>query len=268
MEIQPNQLNMHFTNMNKLSTQSKGFTLVELIIVVPIALLVVGVMVYSMILLVGDALKSQEGNASLYELHDGLDQIEQDVRVAKALIPTTGAITSPQGQGSDNNGIGGNAFVGNNNTALIIEAYATTGNPASESVRGLVYLTRPANPCPAAGNEPYTYYIIYYLRASTRELYRRTYLPTPPVALCSTTPTPWQLNSCHPSSTGTACKTYDRLVASNVSSMALQYYNGTSSAGTTASANTTSVLVTLTTSTTTAGETITNSGSVYVTRLN
>lgn len=247
-----------------------GFTLVELMVVAPVAILVIATLIALMINFVGDVLIAQQRNAAVYESRDGVDQIEQDVRLSKAVLQTTGTLPSPQGS----NGATA-AFTASGplsaTSALILSAYATTANPMAAtpaSPRTLVFTNKPANPCPTpyTSNDPLTYTIVYFISSGT--LWRRTIVPS--ATTCGGA-VAWQKNSC-PS---TSCASEDRRVADNVSSVTVTYhietltpYTDVTKTTLAASDNPTSVELTINTSKSVAGGTVTSSVSMYASRLN
>jgi len=268
--------------MSSTATSSRrGFTLVELLIVAPIAILVVAGLVSVMVNLVGDVLMTQQRNVTTYETQDGLNQIEQDIRLSPTVLQTTGTFPSPSYQGSNiasaastNTG----AFTAStsfssadSSKALILNAYATTANPASAS-RSLIYTNQPGSTCPASytSNIPLTYMIIYYVYNGS--LWRRTAIPS--ATLCGGAVV-WQKNSCALAASAN-CPTNDRLIANNVTSVSVTYYveawSPTYTITTTSMASSTddptSVKVTINTTKTIAGGPITSSMSVYASRLN
>ncbi len=263
--------------MSSINTKfRKGFTLVELLVVAPIAILAIAVIVAAMINLVGDALMTQQRNATTYETQDALDQIEQDIRLSSAVMQTSGTMAAYQGSDiasalSTNTGAftANTTLDGTTGRALILSAYATTTNPTS-SARTLVYTNQPGGACPTpyTSNDPLNYMIIYYVYGNT--LYRRTAIPS--ATLCGSGP--WQKNSCAPAAASN-CATNDRVMATNVSSVDITYYvettNPYSITTTTMSSpsdNPTSIKVTINTSKNVAGGTINSAMSTYASRLN
>ena len=71
-----------------------GFTLVEMLVVAPIVILVVGGIVALLIALVGDVLIARERNSMAYNTQDALNLIEQDVRLSSNIQATTGTPVS------------------------------------------------------------------------------------------------------------------------------------------------------------------------------
>ncbi|MEO5948793.1 MAG: hypothetical protein ABIP74_00115 [Candidatus Saccharimonas sp.] len=249
----------------------------------PIAILVVGFLVNIMINLVGDVLMTQQRNVATYESQDGLNQIEQDVRLSVKIMQTTGTFTAPSYQGSaiassasTNTGAftASTSFDGSDTReALILRAYATTANPLSTN-RTLVYTNQPGGSCPATytSNDPLTYLIIYYMYSGS--LWRRSVIPS--ATLCGGAVV-WQKNSCA-AAAATHCQTNDRLVANSVSSVNVTYYAATTDSSGHTTVSTTpmtqptedpvSVKVVINTSKTVAGGSITSTMSTYASRLN
>lgn len=267
MEAQETMQNMSSTN----TKTSAGFTLVELLVVAPIAILVISGLAALMINLVGDALITQQRNSSAYQTQDGLDQIEQDIRLSGSVLSTTGTLTSPQGSGQSTAAFVADAGTLDTNTALILNAYATTANPLL-STRALVYTNQPSGACPTpyTSNDPLKYKIVYFVSGGT--LWRRTIVPT--ATLCGGA-VPWQKNSCLPGSSGAVCITQDRRVVDDISSVAVTYYfestnpySVTTKSSLVATDNPTSVKVTIGTSKNIGNGSVTSSMSVYASRLN
>lgn len=268
MEAQETMQNMSSTN----TKTSAGFTLVELLVVAPIAILVISGLAALMINLVGDALITQQRNSAAYQTQDGLDQIEQDIRLSAGVLSTTGTLTAPQGSSQSTTAFVADASTLDANTALILSAYATTSNPLL-STRTLVFTNQPSGACPApyTSNDPLNYNIVYFVSDGT--LWRRTIVPS--ATLCGGA-VPWQKNSCLPGSSGTVCITQDRRVVDDVSSVVVTYYfevttpsySFTTAGSLSATDKPTSVKVTINTSKGIGNGNVTSSMSVYASRLN
>lgn len=249
----------------------KGFTLVELLVIAPVAILVIAGLVGTMVSMIGDVLINQQRNVEIYETQDGLNQIEQDVRLSSAILSTTGTVASPQGSDSATAAFTSNGTVNadqsislSSTNALILSAYATTTNPLLSS-RSLVYANSPTV-CSGAytTNPPVSYRIVYFISGGS--LWRRTILPTG-LTLCNGPA--WQQNSC-----ASGCITNDRLVVSNVSSVNVTYniettnpYSSVIDTSLSTTDNPTSVKVQISTSKIVTGGAINSSLSIYATRL-
>jgi Tfp pilus assembly protein PilV len=257
--------------------RQRGFTLVELLVIAPVTVLVITGLVAVLIGLVGDALMAQQRNAATYESRDGLDQLEQDIRLSSAILQTSGTMPAYQGSNiASSASTNTTAFTahttldGTSGRALILSAYATTANPIT-TTRTLVYTNQPVNPCPNpyTTNNPLRYTIVYYVYANA--LWRRTVVPS--TATCGGA-VAWQKNSCALAAAAN-CPTNDRLVVSNISSVTISYYLETSNPYTKSSLamtqptdNPTSINITVNTSKNVAGSPIATTMTLYASRLN
>ena len=129
---------MRFMQDNRKTT---GFTLVEVMIVAPIVILVVGTFVGLIISLTGDMLTANANNAQVYDTQGALDTIEAETRLSTGFLSNSFAPTTPQGYGdtvpawnADGSGQGGQP-------ALSLQRLATGKNPAAQD-RNLVYTNR------------------------------------------------------------------------------------------------------------------------------
>lgn len=261
------------------STNS-GFTLVEILIIVPIVIMIIMSLIAVIIDLTGSTLVSREQLVQARDTQASLDRIGQDVRLSNLYLAQNNiTISSPQGV---NNTTTAFQNVGTTNgTALIIQSLTTDKNPIA-SDRKLIFTDRP-NDCGTplvTSNNPYYVNIVYFVKDNN--LYRRTlatYNPSP--RPCTT---PWQLPSCATGQmNGTTCKSEDILLATGVSNFQIEYYSTASSvspitAATSTSNNTTtrnnalvgasSVKVTISLEKTVAGRTINYSGTSRDSKLN
>jgi Tfp pilus assembly protein PilE len=256
-------------------TSSKGFTLVELLIIAPIVVVLVSGFVALMISMVGDVLTTREQTNATYESQDALDRIERDTRLSNTFLTTTGTLTSPQG--SDNSFNGTAAFT-NTSSTLILNELATDANPAS-TTRWLIYYANQPNACGSqqeTSNVPFTIRVVYFLKNGS--LWRRTIVPdfnhnaiVDAQTICATTHDPWQQNSCSPGYTDARCKTEDEQIVRNVTSFTMKYYSspsGTTDLGPTGAAGATTVETTINTGNSIAGRAYTSSVSLRATHLN
>jgi len=178
--------------------KKNGFTAVEVLIIAPIVILVIGAFITVIVNMTGDVLSSRGANTLAYTAQDALNQIEQDVKSSNAFLATNNiALTSPQGY--DN----GTAMFDNNGTngpMLILNTYATTTNPLS-STRNIIYTNSP-NTCASGDsdkNDPMPINIIYFVKEGT--LWRRTIMPSDyTTAGCdaknNAAAVPWQQPTC------------------------------------------------------------------------
>ena len=252
--------------------RDSGFTLIEMLVVAPLALFVIAGLVTAMVAMVTDALVTNTRSTTIYNLQDTLDRIEQDTRVGVNFMDTYTLLTSPQGRG------GGTTPYTSAGGDLIITQQATTDNPSAGS-RSLVYYANQPASCSSGtelnGNRKLTSRIIYYLSGGT--LWRHTQVPTNnqngtldagTSDYNTTCQRPWQRTSCNPSNAlGPNCKTYDERMIDNVSSFTVTYYD---EAGVTTSDPTAaySVSTAITTDQKAANKQISQTSTVRVTRIN
>ena len=253
----------------------RGFTLVEMLIIAPIVILVIGIFVSAIISMTGDVLSVRGKNALVYNIQDTLNRIDQDVKSSSGYLATNNiALTSPQGY-DDNTSTFKNADA-SNGTMLILNTYATTANPLS-STRNFVYTTSP-NACNSAlvsQNQKVAMNIVYFVKNNA--LWRRVIAPSSYATVgCSV---PWQQPTCAPGYVASFCKTQDMKLVDGVSAngFVLNYY--TSAAATTPIANAvnntlsdanrqtalqtaSSINVTITATKTLAGRDVSQSGTI------
>lgn len=238
-----------------------GFTLVEVLLIAPMAMLVLATFVYLLSTLVGDVLIQRERNMMTYSLQDAADKIENDIKLAVKFPSATGTLVSPQGV---NGGTG--AFT--SDTALILSTLGTTKRPPDPS-RDLSF-SQVKDPDLCGTNLQYRNEIIkvtvvYFLNGG--KLWRRTIVPTSPLPCPGLEP--WQQNSCPVNSTGSICKVSDILVATDISAMTLGYRNTANSAESySASDATTYATVKLTSTKRVAGRLFTVTNAISAMKLN
>jgi type II secretory pathway pseudopilin PulG len=223
-----------------------GFTLIEMLVVAPFVILLIGATISIISTLTGDSLKVVSKNEKVYEVQDALEVIEAYSERARQGFETTSTpspLTSPQGQNSGTSGFSSSA------STLVIQIPATTENPFSSS-RRILYTD---NLCTTV----YPVYLVYFLDNGT--LYERTVRGggTSGYSINSSntcvSSTPWQRGSCKSGDTGTVCLKTDEALATDVTSFAITY-----PAPTTAK-------VSLTTSKTVAGDAQTYTSSLIIT---
>ena len=253
------------TNRSRLST---GFTLIEVLIIAPIVVLVIGGFIALIMALVGDVLLTRDQNVMAYETQDALDRIEQDTRIGTQFLNTSRTLPAPQG--SDD---GVAAFT--SSSALIMGALATDKNPA-DGARKLVYYADQPAACGAnqAQNRIFINKIIYFIKNGS--LWRRVVVPpydtNTPAGAFSLCATPWQQNSCAPGYTLVPpCETNDAEVMKNIKTMEVKYYDTPNAANEltgTDILNASTIDVTLTGEQTTTGKATTSSGSIRASKIN
>jgi Tfp pilus assembly protein PilE len=198
-----------------LINKSKGFTIVEMVVIAPIVILTISAIIFAIVTMTGDVLATRAANVMAYNIQDALNRIESDVKFSNGYLLNSISPISPQGQ--DN---GTSAFSGSLSTTagpLILEAYATNENPLSKTKK-ILYTDNNPYPCSnlsssALQNQPMMLNIVYFISNNT--LWRRVLTPSATEANykgCEATSkvsvTPWQQPSCA-STSSYPCKVQD-----------------------------------------------------------
>lgn len=258
---------MQFSSPVKRPSRAQGFTLVELLVIAPIAILVIAGFIVLMMSIVGNVMVTHDENRAMHDTSQALNTIEQDTRLSTQFLTATTSVTSPQGTG--NNFAGTGNFTNASNT-LILQTLATNKNPR-DTTRQLVYYANQPDPCASLTSQSHIFAItlVYFIKDGS--LWRRTLVPpnnlTSPANSTTTCSAPWQLNSCSPGQTASICASEDVLLVRNVSSMNIQYLSTPSSTtplSTAEAPNATAIKLTLTTQKKTAGRDV-NSSQILVT---
>lgn len=204
---------------------SRGFTLIEMLIIAPIALLIIAGFIAVMVNMTGNVLATQQRSRQIYDTENALDEIQQDTRLASGFASNVAA-SSPQG--ANNDATAWTASAGG--STLLINTYGVTNTSVDVGISStLVYQSAP-NSCSSDSyiyNPPYIVSIVYFLApssdGSSQALWRRTILS--PGTTCSLGALV-QRASCAYSATinGTPCQTHDEEVLDNVTSATFTYY--------------------------------------------
>lgn len=254
---------MHYMSINK----SAGFTLIEMLVVAPLVLLLIGAIIAYITVLTGQSLQVREKNVLAYNIQDSLDWIEGDGVKATKFLSTTGTLTSPQGK-NDNT----DAFTSTD--SLVLASLATDKNPA-DPARQLVYYANQPSPCGPSqiNNQLFVTDVVYFVKGGS--LWRRTIVPpnnlNSPADGSTVCIAPWQQNSCTPGYTAALCKAEDSELMQHVSSLTVKYYANPSSTTELGSANAGSAMtidITLAAQENVAGKSISRTGSLRITHLN
>ncbi len=249
----------------------RGFTLVEMLVIVPVALLTIAALISLMVALVGDVMMARSRAVAVYELQETLDRIEQDSRISTAFLPSFSQLPSPQGR----DGNTGAFSAAGPNFDVILNMPATTENPFS-GTRNLVYYADQPNPCSGTyqGNRPLTTRVVYFTTDNgngTKTLWRRTIVPdwtTTGGSTSSVCNAPWQRDSCPVGSAmSSTCQMIDEKMLSSVTAFTPTYYDA-NGASTTDVRNAVSMSIGLNQSQQIAGETISSSSSARITHVN
>lgn len=271
-------------SMSNANTRSHGFTLIEMLVIAPIVILVIGAFISMMVAMTGEVIATRAQNVMAYDTQNALNQIEQDVKQSSTFLATNDfTLQSPQDKNATGTTISFKNVTSGYPPMLILKSFTTDKNP-DDPARSLVYTNQPTASCDSAviaSNQLFYQEVVYFVMNNT--LWRRTLIQqgasTP--TLCAT---PWQLPSCSPGVTrGSYCKVDDQQLIQNVDSLTVQYFPNPSSttADTAASDSTasdsargtalsddTTVNLVLATKQTAAGRTITYSGTLKATKLN
>lgn len=220
-------------------TRKAGFTLVEMLVVAPIVILLIGTIIFAIVQLTGDALAERGSAVLMNDVQTSLNRIETDVKVSGAFLATNNmALTSPQG--SNDASANFNSVAGGTDT-LILNTFVSTANP-NDANRELVYLANLPNACGSANieqNQVMTMNTVYFTKDNSegvRELWRRTLAVNGYANQDCPGVSPWRRPSCTPGLTGTMCLTQDELLLSGVDEFTVNYF--TNAAATTPAANT------------------------------
>lgn len=249
----------------------RGFTLIEILVIAPVVILVISGFVALMITIVGDVLVSRDQSNMSYEIQDGLDRIEQDIRLTTQFLVTSGTQVAPQG--SDSSFAGTAAFTSTN--SLVMGGLATDKNP-TDNTRKLIFYAKQPNDCGAQEiyNRVFQSKIIYFIKDGS--LWRRTILPNNNTNAIPNDDTvcaaPWQQNSCSPGySLATRCQTNDIEITKNVKTFTVKYLSSagsTTDLGAAQAPSANAIEVQINGEKTTAGRTVATSGNIRGTKLN
>lgn len=203
---------------NKHSFQ-KGFTLVEVAVIMPIAILVIGGLVGAIFAMTNNVLVTRADNNLVFNIQEALDKIETDVEISGGYLHTNN-FTFVIGQGYDNTNT---KFINDSATqgiSLILNSYTTDKNPTI-SDRKLVYKEDTSDTC-TASQDILMHNIVYFVD-SDNNLLRRTIMPSDYKTATDGTDctTPWQRPSC--GTISTSCTAKDEKLLSGVDEFSVEY---------------------------------------------
>lgn len=263
---------------------SRGFTLIEVLIIAPIVILAISAFIGIIASVVGEVIVTRNATSQTYDVTSALDSIEQDVRLSTEFPVTTSTLPSPQGK--NNNFTGTSAFTSADSNTLILTTAAIDRNPSFGSARLLYYANQP-NPCTSTNyddnpnivyNRIFTVTNIYFVKSNA--LWKRTYVPTYNTnisspdqnTLCTESYyTPWARNTCSPGFTATRCQTQDTKLVDNVTSMSTAFFatgDSTTNVGAGNSSTASTLEVTINTQTSPTGENVATSMTRRMSKLN
>lgn len=250
------------SQMNRFSNQ-KGFTLVEMLVIAPIALLIITGFIALMVTMVGDVIASRTYNTMTYDIQSALDTIERDVNLSTEFLATSGSLPTPQGKN------GATSAFTSTSGDLIMGAIATDKNPLDPTRRFIYYDTPYA--CDKLAdlykNRIFFTTVAYTVRDGS--LWRRTYVPNrnPSFNFCAPV---WQVNSCAPGYTASRCDTNDAEVLKNVKDFDVSYYStpgSTTKLPASSATSASTIRVSIESEQSASGRTITAESSVRATKL-
>ncbi|MDN5835696.1 MAG: hypothetical protein L0H36_03605 [bacterium] len=204
-------------------SKSTGFTLIEMLIIAPLAIILVSGLIAAIVAMTSKVMISQARNDIAYSSNKALDQIEADTHLSLNFMSNSGSIAAPQGSGGANF-TGSGSF--SSSSALILETLATDRNPL-DSNKKIVYYANQPNACGATEsvNTPMTTKNIYFLNGTN--LFRRIIVPYEQGS-ANTCSDPWQINTCtngySGGTSGIICGAKDELMADSVASFNVDYY--------------------------------------------
>lgn len=262
-----------------------GFTLVEMMVIAPLVILLIGLFITYIVTTTGESAKQTDKNAISYEIQGGLNIIEEDANRAvdylSSVTSTNTEFPISNKQGSDE----GTAGYSANSNHLLMKMPATTNSSFSDD-RSLVYLNYPDSSCDVSTitlNDSLYYLVAYFVRDGS--LWRRVIMGSyGGNSLCSGY-TPWQQATCSPTTMAGSpplyCKATDVELVENVSSFTTNYYATVDAStpisapynwqveGTNASEiSPLAIETTISVSKSVAGSTITDSASLRVSSIN
>lgn len=245
---------------------SPAFTIIEVLIVSPLIVLMIGAFIGAAVTLTGEALRQNEQTTIAFETQAALDEVEQDIVQATSFRTV---IAPPSPQGSNDALATFTNTTGTSTQDNLIIRQPTTDKDPNDPTRQLVYTGTPCD----SNNPLFETSIVYFLKdnssnSNTKSLYRRTILQSGTSCL-----TPWQRPSCTSQALNTTvCKADDEKLLDYVTTFDVKYYNQANSvdpplADSEANAAA-SVAVQISVSKTSAGKALNYSGSMRATSIN
>lgn len=210
------------TKQSSTPKKNQGFTLVEMLVVAPILILMIGAFIAMVISLTGEALRSRLTDGMTYSIQDALSQIQTDVELSTAFLAENDISLATSGQGYGDTATTNSTVNFNNidtgHNAIILKLVATTENRNSPTAVPVYEANAPntcSNPALYVSNTPMYVNIVYFVENNT--LWRRVIMPSNYAtgsAYCGTT---WQRPTCTPSyiaASRTFCKAADTALIS------------------------------------------------------
>ena len=182
-----------------LHNKTNGFTLIEMMVVAPMVILIIGTIIVSIVTLTGESLIEGGRAQLLRDVQDSLERIEEDVETSGAFLAANNFTpTAPQGLNDSSQKFVSEAPTGPD--SIVLNTFATTARP-SEPTRSLVYLPNTPFACNDANiaqNQVLTLNIVYFVKDSA--LWRRTVATDTYASKPCPGVTVWQQPNCAPAS--------------------------------------------------------------------
>ncbi len=212
--------------LKKNNLYQAGFTVVEVGVIIPIILVVIGAFILTIINFTGRAVNTRENNTPAVETQSALNRIADDVSGSfKFLAQNEFPLQSPQGK-SDNTA----NFTNNDNTVLLIlQAPFTSANPRTAPANQNIFVYKPNSPAACnsgsvSSNSLATYNLVYF-RNNNGNIYRRLLVPANYTSGSNVCSTPWQKPTCTAGKTGTYCSGGKDELLGNFSSFSVSYFH-------------------------------------------
>lgn len=179
-----------------------AFTLVEVAIIIPLVLVVIGAFILTLINFTSHAVDSRKNNAIAVEAQGILNRMANDVADStKFLVQNDFNVQSPQGS---NNGT--TKFTTSSST-LVLQTPLTKNNPRTVAASVDNFIYKPNSPLACADanvttNSLATYNVVFSYSSGLK---RRVVVPLDYSSLANACSTPWQKPTCASGRSGTYC---------------------------------------------------------------
>jgi type II secretory pathway pseudopilin PulG len=216
----------------KSQTKKHGFTLVEMLIIAPIVILVIGIFISAIISMTGAVLVTRGANALSFSINDALTRIDQDVKASAGFLATNNiTLTTAQGLNDDTTPFVNASSSSPTDAKLILNAYATDQNPLTPTRNTIDAYMSPfaCNSPNVSQNASYMINIVYFVKNTNgvNSLWRRVIMPSGYQSVgaagggCAL---PWQKPTCTPGYSAGFCAANDQDLVDGVSNITIQYY--------------------------------------------
>jgi len=219
---------------------SRGFTLIEMVVIAPIVILLIGAFIALIVNLTGEVLSSRGSTSLTYDVQDALNHIEDDVKLSTTFLAVNNVSVATTKQGYSTDMTNGSTVnftniqkAGGSPASLILNGLVTNGNPMASTTR-LVYLANAPYACDNEANyiknTPMSMNIVYFVDAHN-VLWRRVLMRSDynSGSLRCGSASPWQQPSCsvgYNPTTMPFCRTNDMrlLEGVNASDFKVKYF--------------------------------------------